>query len=77
MKDALVLAREIVKCSQGQKELDDSIKAYEEDMFPRAAKAAEKTMKGKMDHFSTDGGTKLANMFRKHYSEQHSETRAW
>lgn len=79
MTDALVLAQEIVKCSLGEKTLDDGVRAYEEDMFPRAAKAAAKTLRGKTNHFGPTGAADLAAMFRKHFSEQqaNNSTRAW
>jgi len=76
MTDALVLAQEMVKYMHDEKTLDDSVRDYEENMFPRAAKAAAKTLKGKTNHFSATGATDLAAMFRKHFSEQQSNARA-
>lgn len=67
MKDALVLAQEIVKACKGEKGLDDAVQAYEKEMYPRAAKSAAKTLRGKTNHFSANGPKEFADMFKAHY----------
>lgn len=67
MKDAYVLSQEIVKVCKGEKSLDDGIKDYEEEMFPRSTKAAIKTAKGKEGHFSGNGAKEFSDMFKAHY----------
>jgi 2-polyprenyl-6-methoxyphenol hydroxylase-like FAD-dependent oxidoreductase len=70
MKDALVLAQEVVKVCNGEKSLDDGLNDYEEEMFPRSTKAAIKTAKGKEGHFSECGSKYFADMMKAHYYEQ-------
>lgn len=70
MKDALVLAKEIIAVWGEGKELNEAVRAYEQDMFPRAERSAAKTMRGKMNHFSPDGAKDFANRFKAHYSAQ-------
>lgn len=70
MTDALVLANEIVKACRGDKSLDQGIKDYEEEMWPRSAKAAAKTAKGKDNHFSANGAKEFADMLKGHYYGQ-------
>lgn len=67
MTDALVLGREIVEVAAGKKALDDATRAYEEEMVPRAAKFAQKTLKGKENHFSKHGADEFAGMLRAHH----------
>ncbi|CAO2656908.1 Nn.00g057110.m01.CDS01 [Neocucurbitaria sp. VM-36] len=69
MKDALVLAKEIMKACNGETTLDEAIHAYEQEMFPRAAKSAAKTMRGKISHFSKDGAREFSDMFLAHQQE--------
>jgi len=68
MTDALVLGREIVTASRGEKSLDESIREYEKEMFPRAEKNATKTAWGKENHFSKDGSRNFADMMRAHHA---------
>ncbi|KAJ4372348.1 hypothetical protein N0V83_004122 [Neocucurbitaria cava] len=70
MKDAVVLAQELIKASNGEKKLDEATRAYEQEMFPRAAKSAAKTMKGKINHFSANGAKEFADRFKSHYYGQ-------
>ena len=70
MKDALVLAKEIVKVCNGDTKLDEATQAYEQEMFPRAAKSAAKTMRGKINHFSENGAKEFSDMFKAHYYGQ-------
>ncbi|KAF1942641.1 FAD/NAD(P)-binding domain-containing protein [Clathrospora elynae] len=70
MKDALVLAQELVKVWRAEKSLDEGVQAYEEEMFPRAAKSAAKTLRGKESHFSENGGKNFADKFKAHYYGQ-------
>lgn len=67
MMDALVLGREIAKVCKGEQDLDQGIKAYEQEMYPRSARAAAKTERGKKKHFSADGAKEFAGMFTAHY----------
>ncbi|KAF1840569.1 FAD/NAD(P)-binding domain-containing protein [Cucurbitaria berberidis CBS 394.84] len=67
MNDALVLAREIANAYNNETDLGEATRAYEQEMFPRAAKAAAKTMRGKINHFSANGGKEFADMFKAHY----------
>ncbi|KAF2830984.1 FAD/NAD(P)-binding domain-containing protein [Ophiobolus disseminans] len=67
MTDALVLGREIVAAVRGAKELDDAIKEYEKEMFPRAEENAKETAEGKECHFSKDGAKIVADMMREHH----------
>ncbi|KAH8725277.1 hypothetical protein GQ44DRAFT_707455 [Phaeosphaeriaceae sp. PMI808] len=64
MTDALVLAKEIVTVSKGEKNLDEAVLAYEKEMFPRAAKYAAKTAKGKKTHFSASGAQEFAELLK-------------
>jgi 2-polyprenyl-6-methoxyphenol hydroxylase-like FAD-dependent oxidoreductase len=70
MKDALVLAKEVVKVCNGEKTLAGGVKDYEEEMFPRSTEAATKTAKGKEGHFSEHGGKDFADMMKAHYYGQ-------
>jgi 2-polyprenyl-6-methoxyphenol hydroxylase-like FAD-dependent oxidoreductase len=70
MKDALVLAQEIVKVCSGEKSLDAGVKDYEEEMYPRSTEAAVKTAKGKEGHFSGNGAKHFADMMKAHYYGQ-------
>jgi 2-polyprenyl-6-methoxyphenol hydroxylase-like FAD-dependent oxidoreductase len=67
MKDALVLAQEIVKVSNGEKSLDEGVKTYEEEMFPRSTEAAVRTAEGKEGHFNGEGSRHFADMMRAHH----------
>ena len=67
MTDALVLAKEIIAASKGEKLLGEAIQAYEEEMFPRAEKNATKTAWGKKNHFSADGAKTFADMMMEHH----------
>ncbi|KAF3052008.1 hypothetical protein E8E11_011162 [Didymella keratinophila] len=67
MTDALVLGRQIIDVAAGKKTLDEATRAYEEEMVPRAAKFAQKTLKGKEHHFSEHGADELASMLRAHH----------
>jgi 2-polyprenyl-6-methoxyphenol hydroxylase-like FAD-dependent oxidoreductase len=70
MKDALVLAQEVVNVCNGEKTLAGGVKDYEEEMFPRSTEAAIKTAKGKEGHFSEHGGKDFADMMKAHYYGQ-------
>ena len=70
MGDALVLAKEIIAVVESQKTLDEGLRAYEQEMFPRAEKNAMKTMKGKNSHFSAGGANHMADRFKAHYYGQ-------
>jgi 2-polyprenyl-6-methoxyphenol hydroxylase-like FAD-dependent oxidoreductase len=67
MTDALVLGRELVAVSKGGKQLDDAVKSYEQELFPRAKRYMEKTEHGKKNHFSADGSKNRADMMRAHH----------
>jgi 2-polyprenyl-6-methoxyphenol hydroxylase-like FAD-dependent oxidoreductase len=67
MTDALVLGREIIEAVQGEKSLDEALRAYEQEMFPRARKYMEKTERGKQNHFSADGAKEFADLMRAHH----------
>jgi 2-polyprenyl-6-methoxyphenol hydroxylase-like FAD-dependent oxidoreductase len=67
MTDALVLGREIIAASKGEKGLDEAVQAYEKEMFPRAEKNQEKTNEGKDTLFSSSGAKKFADMMREHH----------
>jgi 2-polyprenyl-6-methoxyphenol hydroxylase-like FAD-dependent oxidoreductase len=73
MKDAQVLAQEIAKVCRREKSLDDGLKDYEEEMFPRSTKAAIKTAKGKEGHFSEYGSQHFADMMKAHYYGQQQD----
>lgn len=51
LTDALCLARSLLKFDN----LNDAVKVYEEEMFVRARRNAEKTYKGLQSHFSANG----------------------
>jgi 2-polyprenyl-6-methoxyphenol hydroxylase-like FAD-dependent oxidoreductase len=70
MTDSLVLAKEIIAVSKGEKSLDDAVQAYEKEMFPRAQANAEKTAWGKKNHFSAGGAKMFADMMRGHHQPQ-------
>jgi 2-polyprenyl-6-methoxyphenol hydroxylase-like FAD-dependent oxidoreductase len=67
MTDALVLGRELVRVSKGEKELDEAIRAYEQEMFPRARENMEETAMRKETHFSANGAKIFADMMREHH----------
>ncbi|KAF2626905.1 monooxygenase [Macroventuria anomochaeta] len=77
MTDALVLGREIIDACKGGKTLDEAIKAYEEEMVPRAAKFAQKTLRGKENHFSKDGAKEFADMLRAHHDAPKAVQGSW
>ncbi|KAF2013460.1 FAD/NAD(P)-binding domain-containing protein [Aaosphaeria arxii CBS 175.79] len=64
MTDALVLWQELVKASRGEKSYDEALRSYEEELFPRARKAMEKTARGKKNHFSEHGSKERADMMK-------------
>ena len=66
LTDSLILAREIIKASRGEISLDEGLKAYEVEMFPRAQKNAEKTLRGKEGHLSEGGAERFADMVKSH-----------
>ncbi|KAF1360462.1 FAD/NAD(P)-binding domain-containing protein [Lizonia empirigonia] len=68
MTDALVLGREIIDAYAGKKTLAQATKVYEEEMIPRAAKFAQKTLHGKTNHFSANGADEFADMLRSHHA---------
>jgi 2-polyprenyl-6-methoxyphenol hydroxylase-like FAD-dependent oxidoreductase len=65
MTDALVLAKEIKEVCEGRKRLDEGIKTYEAEMFPRAEKNASKTARNKKLHFSEGGVQHMADMLKR------------
>lgn len=67
MTDALVLGREIADVVAGKKTLDEATRSYEEEMVPRAARFAQKTLRGKENHFSEHGAEEFAGMLRAHH----------
>jgi 2-polyprenyl-6-methoxyphenol hydroxylase-like FAD-dependent oxidoreductase len=67
MTDALVLGKELVAVSKGEKQLDDAVKTYEEEMFPRAKGFMEETEDGKNNHFSAGGSKNMADLMRAHH----------
>jgi 2-polyprenyl-6-methoxyphenol hydroxylase-like FAD-dependent oxidoreductase len=67
MTDSLVLGKEIIAAWNGEKRLDEALKAYEEEMWPRAEVFMKKTMKGKISHFSEHGAEGLADMLKAHH----------
>lgn len=67
LTDALILGRQVVQAVSGKKTLDDALQAYEDEMVPRAAKYAQKTLDGKKNHFSSNGSSDFAAMLRSHY----------
>lgn len=64
MEDALLLAREIISACQGNNSLDDALKAYEIEMFPRAKENAEKTEHAKLDLFTAGAAKRTADRIR-------------
>ena len=73
MTDALVLGREIIDVAAGKKMLDEATRSYEEEMIPRAAKFAQKTLKGKEHHFNEHGAGEFAGMLRAHHDAANTE----
>lgn len=67
MTDALVLGRQIIDVVAGKMMLDEATRGYEEEMMPRAAKYAQKTLKRKDHHFSEHGAEEFAGMLRAHH----------
>jgi 2-polyprenyl-6-methoxyphenol hydroxylase-like FAD-dependent oxidoreductase len=64
MTDALVLANEIKEVWEGKKTLDEGVKTYEAEMFPRVEKNASKTARNKKLHFSEGGVGHMAGMLK-------------
>ena len=69
MKDALILAQEIVRIRNEEKSLDEGLKDYEEEMFPRSIRVAVKKAKGKEGYFSGTGAKEFADRIKAHYDE--------
>jgi 2-polyprenyl-6-methoxyphenol hydroxylase-like FAD-dependent oxidoreductase len=67
MTDALILGRELILASKGEKTLDEAVQAYERELFPRAEKYMKETEAGKEHHFSADGSKRFADMMRAHH----------
>jgi hypothetical protein len=63
----LVLGRGIVEAWKGGKGLDGAVRAYEEEMVPRAARCAEKTWRNKDKRFREGGAEDFARMLREAY----------
>lgn len=55
------------------KTLDEAIRKYEEEMVPRAAKFAQRTLYGKESHFSGNGAQQFADMLRSHHKAMKAE----
>lgn len=68
MTDALVLGQEIVDVVAGRKTLGEATRAYEDEMVPRAARFAQKTLRGKENHFGENGAEEFAGMLRAHHN---------
>ncbi|CAI6281012.1 unnamed protein product [Periconia digitata] len=66
MTDSLGLARQIIMASKGQKTLDDAVREYEADLFPRIEEAMQETLHGKESHFTADGSQKMVAMMTGH-----------
>ncbi|KAG9230100.1 hypothetical protein BJ875DRAFT_166940 [Amylocarpus encephaloides] len=69
MTDSMNLAKALVKrtddfATDPQGSLDAAVKEYEEEMFVRAKKNAEKTYKGLIGHFSADGVDRFVEKFQ-------------
>ncbi|KAK4938679.1 hypothetical protein LTR10_020947 [Elasticomyces elasticus] len=60
MFDSLALARAIVACGGNAEHMPDAIKAYEQEMFPRAEQFAQRTARGLVGHFSANGVEEMA-----------------
>jgi 2-polyprenyl-6-methoxyphenol hydroxylase-like FAD-dependent oxidoreductase len=73
MTDALVLGREIIASCRGDKTLDDAVRAYEDELWPRAKKFMEKTAHGKARHFRAGGSKEMADMLKVHHAGQKPE----
>lgn len=67
MTDALILAREIVAATKGEKDVGKAIWEYEMEMWPRAEKYARKTAWGKENSFREGGSKVFADMMRSHH----------
>lgn len=67
MADALLLAKEIQAVVSSEKSIDEAVQAYEQEMFPRSAKFAQKTAKNKNGHFSEGGSKEMADRLKAHY----------
>lgn len=67
MTDSLVLAKEIIASVNGEKSLNEALQAYEKEMWPRAAKFAEKTERNKQQHFRAGGARELAEKMREYH----------
>jgi 2-polyprenyl-6-methoxyphenol hydroxylase-like FAD-dependent oxidoreductase len=65
MTDALMLAKELKKAWEGEQTVDEGMKAYEAEMWPRAEKNAAKTARNKKKHFSADGVREMSDMLRR------------
>ncbi|KAJ4992218.1 tetracycline resistance protein from transposon [Stagonosporopsis vannaccii] len=72
MTDALVLGKQIIEVVIGKKNMYEALQAYEEEMIPRAAKFAQKTLHGKENHFSGNGAVEFAAMLRLHHTASKS-----
>lgn len=70
MTDALVLSRGIIDACAGKKTLDEATREHETDMFPRAARFAQRTLCGKENHFGVNGAQEFADMLRSHHAAQ-------
>ncbi|OAP64771.1 hypothetical protein AYL99_00743 [Fonsecaea erecta] len=55
MKDSLELAEALEKALKDQSNVDEVVRQYEENMFPRAERYQRKTMSNKQGMFSTEG----------------------
>ncbi|KAF1997642.1 FAD/NAD(P)-binding domain-containing protein [Amniculicola lignicola CBS 123094] len=68
MVDAMMLAKEIVAAREGKKSLEEALKTYEEELFPRMKRFAQKTEHGKTGHFSENGAQEFADKLRGYYA---------
>ncbi|KIW29366.1 uncharacterized protein PV07_05184 [Cladophialophora immunda] len=59
MKDSLELAEALEKALKEQSNVDEAVRQYEENMFPRAKRIQRKTMTNKQGMFSTEGPVKF------------------
>lgn len=64
MTDALSLARQIIATGKGEKSLDEAVREYEAELFPRVKKAMQKTLHGKETHFAENGSKLMVDMMK-------------
>jgi 2-polyprenyl-6-methoxyphenol hydroxylase-like FAD-dependent oxidoreductase len=69
MADALELARAVIAIVEESKPFEEALKEFEQELFSRGERFAQKTMKGLNHHFSEGGCEEMSNRLKAAYGK--------